>query len=268
MRGIFWYSIIVLRICRVSQTQPQTHSLFAWSRRGNSPPSGSRQQTGGESGTGRRSERGEGGEGDGWCYRTEGNSVSFKSVWERQRGQCVWPGLLSSFSPSLSLSQKLLLIKPVCFGQRTAALSSNTLGRTCTRRCTRITDTHAFPCLFVLAEFRCHLLEPLNASNQPNTPACLHLPKRGHTHPTSVNMTYQAECVGLKHNWTLTITSGILYNKSPSVSPPESRDSLYLLLETTNNTLIHNVQCLFLQQKQKRPYWCSSLVSYSLFPLD
>lgn len=210
---------------------------------------------GGGLGTGRRSERGEGGEGDGWCYRTEGNSVSFKSMCERQRGQCVWPGLLSSVSPSLSLSQKLLLIKPVCFGRHTAALSGNTLGRTCTRRCTRNADTRTFPALFVLAVTRCHLLEPLNASNQPNTPACLHLPERGHTHPKSVNMSYQADCVGLRHNLTLTITSGVLYNKRPSVSTPRNQSFSGFIL--TNNTWIHEVLCLFLKQKPKRSRWCN-----------
>lgn len=87
--------------------------------------------------------------------------------------------------------------------------------------------------LFVLAAFRCHLLEPLNASNQPNTPACLHLPERGHTHPMSVNTIYQPECVGLKHNRTLTTTTGILYNKRPSVLSPETRDLVCLLLEMT-----------------------------------
>lgn len=149
-------------------------------------------------------------------------TVSPLSPCERDSGVSVF-GLACS-PPSLprSLSQKLLLIKPVCFGRRTAALSGNTLGRTCTRRCTCNTDTRTFPALFVLAVTRCHLLEPLNASNQPNTPACLHLPERGHTHPESVNTIYQADCVGLRHNLTLTITSGVLYNKRPSVSTPRN----------------------------------------------
>lgn len=47
----------------------------------------------------RRGRRAEGGDGDGWRWRTEGTTVSSRSMWERQRGQCVWPGLLSSALP-------------------------------------------------------------------------------------------------------------------------------------------------------------------------
>lgn len=149
-----------------------------------------------------RSARGEADEGDGSCYRTEGNSVSFMSVWERQRGQCVWPGLVSSNPRSLplslshSLSQELLLIKPVCFGRHTVALSSNTLPCMCARRCTCTTGLHAHPALFVLAVTRCHLLEPLNASDRTNTPPCLHLPWTHHP-LMCIGTSNQAEYMGL-----------------------------------------------------------------------
>lgn len=219
-----------------------------------SPPSGSPQRwmDGGVSGTGRRSERAEGGDGDGWCWRTEG-TLSPLSPCEKDSGVSVFglacspPSLPRSLRPRSCFSLSLFVL-----AVHTATLSSKTLRCACTRRCTCIADTCTIPALFVLAVFRCHLLEPLNASNQPNTPACLHLPKRGHTHPVSLNMIYQPECVGLKHNRTFTITTGILYNTRPSVLSAETRDSVYLLLETANNTLIHKVQCLFQQCKQKR----------------
>lgn len=160
---------------------------------------------------------------------------------------CSPPSLPRSLRPRSCFSLSLFVL-----AVHTATLSSKTLRCACTRRCTCIAATCTIPALFVLAVFRCHLLEPLNASNQPNTPACLHLPKRGHTHPVSLNMIYQPECVGLKHNRTFTINTGILYNTRPSVLSAETRDSVYLLLETANNTLIHKVQCLFQQCKQKR----------------
>lgn len=99
-------------------------------------------------------------------------------------------------SLSRSLSQELLLIKPVCFGRHTVALSSSTLAHMSTRRRTCITDTRAHPALFVLAVTRCHLPEPLNASDQPNTPPCLHLPSVDTHPPSSIHTSNRAERVG------------------------------------------------------------------------
>lgn len=72
------------------------------------------------------------------------------SVFGLARVSSVSLPLSLSHSLSRSLSQELLLIKPVCFGRHTVALSSNTLAGVCARRHTRITDTHAHTllCLF------------------------------------------------------------------------------------------------------------------------
>ncbi len=99
-----------------------------------------------------RSARGEADEGDGSCRRTEGNSVSFKSMWERQRGQCVWPGRVSSIS--LSLTHFLALCPRSCFSLSLFALADTQWhlaairSPTCACADTHASHTHTQLCLF------------------------------------------------------------------------------------------------------------------------
>lgn len=116
-----------------------------------------------------------------WCCYTGGGQKENRGSFESTLGDNgVSVFGLARFHPSLpltltfhSLSQELLLIKPICFGQLTLALNSNTLALTSALRYALRSTHTCTQFLLVLAASRCHLAEPLNAKDQPNTPQCL-----------------------------------------------------------------------------------------------
>lgn len=90
-------------------------------------------------------------------------------------------------SPTLCLAHFLALCPGSCFSLSLFVLADTHCHlaaarspRVCTRGRTRVADTRARPALFVLATARCHLPEPLNAGDQPNTPPCLHMSRPPH----------------------------------------------------------------------------------------
>lgn len=92
-------------------------------------------------------------------------------------------------SPTRSLAPFFALCPGSCFSLSLFVLADTHCHlaaarspRTCTRGRTRVADTRARPALFVLATARCHLPEPLNAGDQPNTP--LVYTCRGHRTPS------------------------------------------------------------------------------------
>lgn len=106
-----------------------------------------------------------------------------QSPCERDSGVSVFGLAGSPPSFGLCLPHFLVLCPRSCFSLALFVLADTqwhlaaTHGaRMSARRRTRMTDTRAHRALFVLAVTRCHLPEPLNASDQPNTPPCLHLP--------------------------------------------------------------------------------------------
>lgn len=148
-----------------------------------------------------RSERGEADERDGWCYRTEG-TVYLQSPCERDSGVSVFGLAESPPSLGLCLPHFLALCPRSCFSLGLFVLADTQWhlaathrARMSARRRIRMKDTRAHQALFVLAVTRCYLLEPLNASDQPNTPPCLHLPSVD-TPPSSVHRSNRAELVG------------------------------------------------------------------------
>ncbi len=157
---------------------------------------------------------------------------------ERDSGVSVFglarspPSLSRTLSLSLSNSLFLALCPRSCFSLSLFVLADTqwhlaaTRSPTCVRGDTHASHTHKV--LFVLAVTRCHLAEPLNANDQPNTPLCLLLPSVDPPPPnrTQPSKSNQAECVvninmytgnsylthfhPHMHNLTLPITPGVL----------------------------------------------------------